>query len=68
MYEIKAAAEKISTTSQNWSDAWNVAGVGFGVVFLVLIVLAVAIWITGYIVKRMEARTKNTKAKEKKAS
>jgi hypothetical protein len=57
----------ILTTSQNWGDVWQVAIVGFGVVFLVLIVLAVAIWITGFVVKKMEARSQNTKVEKKKA-
>jgi len=57
-------ADKLSKTSQDWSDAWQVAGVGFGVVFLVLIILAVAIWITGIVVKKMEIREKNKEIKE----
>ena len=55
---------KISSDSQDWGDVWQVAGVGFGVVFLVLIILAVAIWVTGIVVKKMEIREKNKEAKE----
>jgi hypothetical protein len=55
---------KLSKTSQDWGDAGLVAGVGFGVVFLVLIILAVAIWITGIVVKKMEIREKNKEIKE----
>ena len=59
-----AQADKIDPTSTSWGDAWRVAGIGFGVVFLVLIVLAVAIWVTGIIVKKMEIREKNKEIKE----
>jgi len=55
---------KLSTDSEAWGDAWQVAGIGFGVVFLVLIILAVAIWVTGIIVNKMEIREKNREAKE----
>jgi Na+-transporting methylmalonyl-CoA/oxaloacetate decarboxylase gamma subunit len=55
---------KLSKDSEAWGDAWRVAGVGFGVVFLVLIVLAVAIWVTGIVVKKMETREKNKEVKE----
>jgi len=58
-----AQVEKISPDSTSWGDAWRVAGVGFGVVFLVLIVLAVAIWVTGIVVKKMEIREKNKEIK-----
>jgi len=59
-----AQVEKINPESQDWGDAWQVAGIGFGVVFLVLIILAVAIWVTGIIVKKMEIRQKNRQTKE----
>jgi sodium pump decarboxylase gamma subunit len=38
----------------DWSDAIRVGLVGFGVVFFVLVILAVAIWLTGKIVGRMD--------------
>ena len=66
-----AQADKIDPTSTSWGDAWQVAGVGFGIVFLVLIILAVAIWITGIVVNKIETREKNKETKEaeeKKAS
>jgi len=59
-----AQVEKINPESRDWGDAWQVAGIGFGVVFLVLIILAVAIWVTGIIVKKMEIRQKNRQTKE----
>ncbi|MFC1978665.1 OadG family protein [Chloroflexota bacterium] len=55
---------KISSGSQDWGDAGQVAGVGFGVVFLVLIILAVAIWVTGIAVTKLEIREKNKEAKK----
>jgi hypothetical protein len=61
-------AAKLSPDSQNWGNAWRVAGVGFGIVFLVLTILAVAIWTTGIAVKKIEDRKKAKKAEQKKAS
>ena len=58
---------KLSKDSLAWGDAWQVAGVGFGIVFLVLIILAVAIWVTGIIVNKLETRN-TTKEEEKKPS
>lgn len=36
----------------NWGFAFKVGGVGFGVVFLVLVILAVAVWLTGLVIHR----------------
>ena len=58
-------AAKLSKDSSDWGDAWQMAGVGFGVVFLVLIILAVAIWITGIVIKKIEDRDKAKEAEEK---
>lgn len=35
-----------------WAEALRIGGVGFGLVFAVLIVLAIAIWITGKVIGR----------------
>ncbi|MFC1951143.1 OadG family protein [Chloroflexota bacterium] len=59
---------KLSKDSLDWGDAWQVAGVGFGVVFLVLVILAVAIWVTGVIVKKLETRNATKETEQKKAS
>ena len=36
----------------DWSFAWKIGGVGFGMVFALLIVLAVVVWLTGLVVTR----------------
>ena len=46
----------------DWGDAIRVGLVGFAIVFLVLVILAVAIWLTGKIVPKLE------KPKEKPAT
>ena len=38
-----------------WEQAGQVGGVGFGMVFALLIVLAVVIWLTGVIVNKSSA-------------
>ncbi len=45
----------------DWGQAVKVGGVGFGWVFMVLVVLAVAIWLSGVIIRKLE------KSKEKPA-
>lgn len=46
-----------------WGEAWGIAGVGFGVVFLVLVILAIAIFITGLVVKKIESKTSKEEEK-----
>jgi Na+-transporting methylmalonyl-CoA/oxaloacetate decarboxylase gamma subunit len=35
-----------------WAQAGQIGGIGFGLVFLVLIILAVAIWVVGLLTRR----------------
>jgi len=48
----------------NWGFAGQIGGIGFGLVFAVLIALAIAIWLTGLIVGKISAG--KTKASDKK--
>jgi Na+-transporting methylmalonyl-CoA/oxaloacetate decarboxylase gamma subunit len=41
--------------SVDWGQAAQIGGVGFGLVFLVLIVLALALWLTGFIFRKIES-------------
>ncbi|HEY55325.1 MAG TPA: hypothetical protein G4N91_03510 [Dehalococcoidia bacterium] len=45
-----------------WAEAFKIGGTGFGLVFAVLIILALAIWLVGFIV----AKTSAGKAEEEK--
>ena len=36
----------------DWAQAWEIGGLGFGLVFAVLMVLALAMWITGKVITR----------------
>ncbi|UCD08058.1 MAG: OadG family protein [Dehalococcoidales bacterium] len=52
-----------------WGEAVRIGLVGFGWVFMVLVVLAGAIWLSGYIVRKIEkpkeeTATTNTKSGE----
>jgi Na+-transporting methylmalonyl-CoA/oxaloacetate decarboxylase gamma subunit len=40
----------------DWNEVSRVAGIGFGTVFIVLSLLAVAIWIAGWIIYRLSSR------------
>jgi len=45
----------------DWGEAVQIGLVGFGVVFLVLVILAVAIWISGLVLRKIESKKdKNT--------
>jgi Na+-transporting methylmalonyl-CoA/oxaloacetate decarboxylase gamma subunit len=37
----------------DWGHALQIGGVGFGIVFVVLIILAIAIWLTGLVITRI---------------
>jgi Na+-transporting methylmalonyl-CoA/oxaloacetate decarboxylase gamma subunit len=37
-----------------WADALRIGGTGFGLVFIVLMILAIAIWITGKVIGRYD--------------
>ena len=40
----------------DWGEAIKVGLVGFGWVFMVLVILAVAIWLSGIIIRRIERK------------
>jgi len=48
----------------DWGFAGQIGGVGFGLVFVVLIILAIAIWLVGLVLKRIG--TDKGEAEEKK--
>lgn len=50
----------------DWAQAWQIGGIGFGLVFVVLIVLAFAIWLTGLLLSKTIGG--NNAAKEKQES
>ncbi len=37
----------------DWTQAWQVGVIGFGLVFAVLIILALAMWLTGWLLSKM---------------
>lgn len=50
-----------------WAEAFRIGGVGFGLVFGVLIVLALAIWLVGLVLRRIgggEGKTEEEKKGE----
>ena len=51
----------------DWGFAWQIGGVGFGSVFLVLIALALAIWLSGLIIKRIDSGKEQTEDDKKGA-
>ena len=44
----------ITLLSVNWGDVWAMAGMGFGVVFCVLLLLVVVMHLLGYTVQKVE--------------
>jgi Na+-transporting methylmalonyl-CoA/oxaloacetate decarboxylase gamma subunit len=43
----------------DWAFAGKIGGVGFGMVFAVLVILAVVLWLTGLVFKKIEAGKKD---------
>jgi sodium pump decarboxylase gamma subunit len=52
----------------DWGFAGQVGGVGFGIVFAVLIILAVAIWLTGLVIRRIGTDKKEETSNNKKGA
>ena len=44
----------VTLLSVNWGDVWAMAGIGFGVVFCVLLLLVVVMHLLGYTVQKVE--------------
>ena len=51
----------------DWGFAGQIGGVGFGIVFAVLIILAVAIWLTGLVIRRISTDKEETSNNKKGA-
>ena len=51
----------------DWGFAGQIGGVGFGIVFAVLIILAIAIWLTGLIIRRIGTDKEETGENKKGA-
>jgi Na+-transporting methylmalonyl-CoA/oxaloacetate decarboxylase gamma subunit len=49
----------------DWGFAGQVGGFGFGLVFVVLIILAAAIWVVGMLTRRAGAAKNKTEAQKK---
>ena len=49
-----------------WGQAGQVGGVGFGMVFVLLIILAIVIWLTGLVVKKTSAGEAKAEADDNK--
>ncbi len=51
----------------DWGLAGQVGGVGFGIVFALLIILAVVIWLVGLVLSKFSVPKDDTNDKEKGA-
>ena len=49
----------------DWGQAWQIGGVGFGVVFAILIILAIVIWLVGLVLGKIGVSTDEIKDKKK---
>jgi Na+-transporting methylmalonyl-CoA/oxaloacetate decarboxylase gamma subunit len=49
----------------DWSLIAEIAGGGFGVTILILVILSLVAWIVGFIVQKTRAKAKETPAKDK---
>jgi len=50
----------------DWGFAGQIGGIGFGVVFAVLIILALAIWLTGLVLSKISTTKAETGDNKKK--
>lgn len=51
----------------DWGLAGRIGGVGFGLVFAVLIVLSVAVWLTGLVIRKIGAGKEETSDRQEGA-
>ncbi len=49
----------------DWGQAWQIGGVGFGVVFAILIILAIVIWLVGLVLGKIGVSAAEIKDKKK---
>jgi Na+-transporting methylmalonyl-CoA/oxaloacetate decarboxylase gamma subunit len=48
----------------DWAQAWQTVAIGFGLVFTVLIVLALVMWLTGWLLSKIGGGTDTTEEKQ----
>ncbi len=48
----------------DWGQAWQIGGVGFGVVFAILIILAIVIWLVGLVLSKISVSEGEIKDKK----
>ena len=48
----------------DWVKAGQIGGVGIGLVFIVLIILAVTIWLVGFVLNKISVRRAKTGGKK----
>jgi Na+-transporting methylmalonyl-CoA/oxaloacetate decarboxylase gamma subunit len=48
----------------DWVKAGQIGGVGIGLVFIVLIILAVTIWLVGFVLNKISVRRAKTNGKK----
>lgn len=51
----------------DWGHAYQIGGAGFALVFIVLIILAVVMWVSGLIIKKIESGSTDAGEKKKGA-
>jgi len=48
----------------DWAQAWQVGGIGFGLVFVVLAILAVVTWLVSWVINRNNGSDEDETRKE----
>ena len=48
----------------DWTQAWQIVVIGFGLVFAVLIALALVMWLTGWLFSKIGGGTDTTEEKQ----
>ena len=54
----------METAAIDWGQAWQIITIGFGLVFAVLIVLAVVMWLTGRLLNKTGGGTDTAEEKQ----
>ncbi len=49
----------------DWAQAWQIGGIGFGLVFTVLVILALVMWLTGLLLRKLGTDSSDSGSKNK---
>ena len=66
-YKLALNIERVRIMAIDWGEAVRIGGMGFGVVFVVLVILSIVIWLTGLVTGKIVTSKDKTNDRKKGA-